>query len=162
MKIKSHVISLVLRNGGYTVSNPGFCAVSFRQFCTGRGLARHLNANVYTLETAMSCSQNNPVPRQGKEQKGQLLTIRRNASISICQTLTSFVIQHISFQTIYFWQIKMFLLIYCIMSNYNLQTIAFTQQFRFLDLTINDGSIEIIFFFFFLIFLLNRRNNILH
>lgn len=30
MEIKSHVMSLVLRNGGYTVSNPGFCAVSFR------------------------------------------------------------------------------------------------------------------------------------
>lgn len=61
MEIKSHVMSLVLRNGGYTVSNPGFCAVSFRQFCTGRGLARHLNANVYTPETATSYSQSKPI-----------------------------------------------------------------------------------------------------
>lgn len=30
MKIKSHVMSPVLRNGGYTVSNLGFSAVSFR------------------------------------------------------------------------------------------------------------------------------------
>lgn len=135
MEIKSHVMSLVLRNGGYTVSNPRFLCRLVSLVLYGPWIGPSFKCQrVYPRDCHELLSKQ---PDRGKNrQKGQLATIRRNASISICQTPAPSLSNIFLCKLFPIDQICRQLLLHFVI-----------LIFRF---TINDGSIKIILLLIFL------------